>query len=208
MDNHFTTIEPFYKVAKIFGLFPMSFEEPIRKGNLKFTKFSIVRTIATFGFLLTMNGMIIHNHITYQSENQPFLSLMVWSWFLILVYPIIIIQLILQVYFMKDIKSFIYFMHEIDLKFRQLHIKIDHKACRKKIFYITMFVIGNILIRFLGSTFYAFNQAFSVFTEGKMLIQEICYLCFLFYQCVFTLQFIFPAYLIKERFKALKDLLR
>jgi len=83
MDNYFTTIEPFYKVAKKFRLFPMSFEEPVRKGNLKFTKFSIIRTIATFGFLLDMNGMIIHNHITYQSENQPFLSLMFWSWFLI-----------------------------------------------------------------------------------------------------------------------------
>jgi len=169
MDNYFTTIEPFYKVAKIFGLFPMSFEEPVRKGNLMFTKFSIIRTIATFGFLLAMNGMIIHNHITYQSENQPFLSSMVWSWFLILVYPIIIMQLIVQAYKI----SFICFMHEIDLKLRQLHIKIDHKGCHKKIFYTTLFVIGNILIRFLASTIYAFNKAFSVFIVGNILIQEI-----------------------------------
>ncbi|KAL7051665.1 hypothetical protein ACKWTF_004560 [Chironomus riparius] len=208
MENYFTSIEPFYRVAKIFGLFPMNFEEPVRKGNLNFTKISIVRTIGTFALLIAMNCMIIHNHITYQSENQPFLSLMVWSWFLILVYPIIIIQLIVQVYKIKDIRKFLHFMHQIDLKFRQLNIQINHKVCHKKIFYITMFAIGTMLIRFLASTIYAFKKKTFVFTQGNMIIQEICYLCFLFYQCFFTLQFIIPTYLVKKRFEALKDLLR
>lgn len=209
MDNYFTSIEPFYRVAKVFGLFPMSFEQPVSKGNLKFTKFSIMRAIGTFLFLLAMNCMIIHNHITYQSENQPFLSLMVWSWFLILVYPIIITQLIVQMYKMKDIKKFLHFMHQVDQKFRQLRIKIDHKRYRKKIFYTTMLAIGNMLTRFVCSIVYAlYNDAFVFTTQGSMMVQEFCYLCFLFYQVFFTLQFIFPVYLIKKRFETLKDVLR
>jgi hypothetical protein len=208
MDNYFTSIEPFYKIAKIFGLFPMNFEKPIRKGNLKFTKFSIMWTIITFIILLTMNGFIIHNHITYTLENQPFFSLMVWSWFLIVVYPIIIVQVIIQMYKMKDIRKFIHFMHQIDLKIQQLHIQLDHKKFIRKIFCTTIISTGNMLIRFLVSSIYACYSKSFLLTEGSMIVQEICYLCVLFYQCFFTLQFIFPVYLINERFKALKELLR
>lgn len=208
MDNYFTSIEQFFKFAKIFGLFPMSFVKPVWKGKLKFTKLSIIRTIATLVFLFAMNCMIIHNHITYQLENQPFLSFMVWSWFLILVYPIIIIQLILQVVNMKRIRKFHQSINNIDLKCRKLFIKFEHKKYRKIVLYTTVFVISNMVLRFVVSTAYAlFNNHFQL-TEGNMVIQEICYVCFLFYECFFTLQFIFPTYLIRERFTGLKNLLK
>ena len=147
MENYFTSIQPFYRLAKYFGLFPMSYKGPVRKGILKLTACGIIRTLLIFLVLLLMIFLIWINHVMLLSERRPFLINMVWSWFLIVIYPVILLQLLLQLTKMKKIRSFFLFMHEIDGKLEQL-VKIDHKRQRKFIFYNFGFFITIMLIRF------------------------------------------------------------
>ena len=208
MENCYAEIEPFWKISKNFGLFPMSFEGPIGKGSLKFTKLSILRTTMVFGFLLFMIGMIIFNHFVYQSANQSFFESKVWSWFLLLAFPSLIIELIYQIYKTNETKDFIHFMGETDQKFHGLYLKIDHRKYRKFILYVTVTIFGMMLIRFFASLIWFSISDGYYKTGGKMLTQETGYTAVLFFECYFSLQFIFPTFQIRERFVLLRNLLR
>lgn len=208
MDSCYAEIEPFFKISKNFGLFPMSFEGPIGKGSLKFTKLSILRTIVAFGLLLFMIGMIIVNHFIYQSDKQPFLGSMIWSWFLLLAFPSLIIQLIFQIYQTNGTKDFVHFMGEIDRKLYGLYLKINHQKHRKFILRVTVVIFGVILFRFLASLVLFSLRGGYYTTGGKMITQEAGFTAVLFFECYFSLQFIFPTYQIRERFILLRNLLR
>jgi len=208
MENYFTSIEPFYKITNVFGFLPMSFVKPVRNGNLKFTYFSVFRTSLVFVFLLILIFFIIRNHIIFSNENQSFLVVMIWSWFLLFIYPFIIVQLIFQLTKAKDIRDLFCFIDEIDSKFHKLFIKIDHQRYRKKIFRVTVFMIGTLILRFSGSFVVGLLNAEHYTSKGSMQVQEIAYLVFLLYVTLFTLQFVFLTYLLRERFVVLKELLR
>lgn len=208
MENLYTSIRPFYKVLKFFGLFPMNFEGPIRNGNLKITKLSMINTIILFGVLASTMANIIMNHIKFEEEKQPFLGMIIWSWFLIFIYPVIIIQLIIQMTVIKDIRNYFKFMHEIDKKMRGLFVKIDHVRHQKVIFWSTIFFLFTIIARFIASLFNGMVYGVVYATKGNLVVQEFSYVCFLFSETFFILQFVFPTYLIRERFRILTDLLR
>lgn len=209
MENYFTSIEPFYRVAKLFGLFPMNFEEPVRKGNLKHTTCSLLRTGIALLILFGMFMLIIYNHIIYICENQPFFYWMVWSWILIFIFPVITIQLILQILKMKEFKGFFHFMNEIDSKLYQFSVKIDHKRHRKFIYCFTYLWFGMMLIRFCATIFIMKGyEPFYVSSKGSLIVQETSYVFVLFYNCLYSLQFIFITYLLRERFRIINGLLR
>jgi len=204
MENYLTSLEPFYKISK---LLPVSFEKPIRKGNLKFTYLSLLRTAVVFVILFVFIIFILSNHIIFTNENQAFLALMFWSWFLIAVYPTIILQLTFQMIKTKDIRIFFNFMDDIDSKFRKLCIKIDHQRHRKIIFRCTWLMTSTLLLRFLPILIFSILNKDEYKTNGNMTANEISYFGFLVYISAFTLQFVFLTYLLRERFSALKELL-
>lgn len=208
MENFFTSIQPFYRLAKFFGLFSMSYRGSVRKGILKFTICSIIRTLLAFFALFAMIFFILVNHIMLLVEQRPFLINMVWSWFLVLIYPVIFIQLILQVSKMKKLRSFLLFMNETDKKLQQLQINIDHKKQRRFISYNLTFFVGIMLIRCILQGYTMVKNRSIYRTRASVVVQEICYLCYLFYCCLLSFQFIFITYLLRERFRAIKDLLR
>jgi len=207
MENYFSSIQPFYRVAKFFGLFPMSYKGSVPKGVIKFTACSLIRTILAAILLLGMILLIMFNHILFLMERRPLLINMVWSWFLIIIYPVIFFQLILQALRIKKIRSFLLFMNEIDGKLEQL-VKLDHKKHRRFISCNLVLLAGIILIRSLLRWYVLVKNGAQYQTRASVLVQEMCYLWFLFYNCLFSLQFIFATYLLRERFRALKDLLR
>lgn len=208
MENYFTSIQPFYRLAKFFGLFPMSYKGPVRRGILKFTICGFIRTLLAFLVLFTMLFFIFINHIMLLMEQRPFLINTVWSWFLIIIYPVIIFQLILQAIKMKKIRSFFIFMNEIDSKLQQLQVLLDHKKHRRFISYNLAFLVGIMLIRFILQGYALLKSGSRYRTRASVAVQEICFLWFLFYYCLLSLQFVFITYLVRERFRALKDLLR
>ena len=208
MENYFTSIQPFYRLAKFFGLFPMGYKGPERRGILKFTICGFIRTLLAFLVLFGMLFLIFINHIMLLMEQRPFLINMVWSWFLLIIYPVIIFQLILQAIKMKKIRSLFLFMNEIDSKLQQLQVLVDHKKHRRFISYNLVFLVGIMLIRFILQGYALVKNGSPYRTRSSVLVQEICFLWFLFYYCLLSLQFVFITYLVRERFKALKDLLR
>lgn len=207
MENYFTSIQPFYGVAKFFGLFPMSYKGLVPKGVIKFTVCSIIRTLLAAILLLGMILLIMFNHILFLMERRPFLVNMVWSWFLIIIYPVIFLQLILQALRIKKIRSFLLFMNEIDGKLEQL-VKLDHQKHRRYIICNLALLAGILLIRTILQGYALVKNGAQVRTRASIVVQEMCYLWLLIYNCMFSLQFIFAAYLLRERFRALKDLLR
>jgi hypothetical protein len=209
MENYFTSIEPFYRITNIFfGLLPMSFVKPVRKGNLKFTNMSLLRTSTAFVVLFGIIIIILDNHAKYISEQQPFLGIMVWSWVLILLYPMIVIQFSFQMVKAKDIRNFFNFMDGIDSKFYKLFIKIDHNRHRKIIFRITATIIGSLTVRLIGTFVFKIVCHRGYTTNANVFAQEIAYFGYLLYVFIFSLQFIFTSYLLRERFRTLKDLVR
>lgn len=208
MDNYFTSIYSFYRISNIFGFLHLSFLKPVRKGNLKFTYFSIFRTTLVFVTLFLLIILIIRNHIIFTFEKQSFLAVMIWSWFLLLIFPFITVQLIFQLIKAKEIGDFFCFMDKIDIKFQNLFINIDHQRNKKKIFRATLFTIGTLLLRFSGSFVVGILNIKYYTSKGSMQVQEIGYLVYLLYITLFSLQFVFLTYLIRERFIVLKELLR
>lgn len=208
MESCYTEIEPFFKISKNFGLFPMNLEGPFGKEKLKFTKLSILRTIIAFVLLFAMIGVIIVNHFEDISDNQPFLGSMIWSWFLLIAFPALIIQLVFKIFKTNRTKYFIHFMGKIDRKFYGLYLKIDHQKHRKFILFVTVTIFGVILVRLLASLVWFFMKSGYYATGVKMIIQETGYTAVLFFECYFSLQFIFPTYQIRERFILLRNLLR
>lgn len=208
MDNYLTALDPFLKFGYYFGFYPVNFEKHVQKGSLKFTCVGITRTLIIFVIISGMMILIVRNHITFLAENQPFLGMLVWSWFLLFLYPVMIVQLALHLRKIKNIHRFFKLMDEIDGKLRKLFIRIDHRRHQKVILRTTVLAVVTLLGRFsISLTFgIVYNDQFT--TRGSMIGQEVCYVCFLFYETFFILQFIFVAYLLKERFFLLKSLLR
>ena len=205
MENYFTSIEPFYRIT---NLLPMSFVKPVRKGNLKCTNISLLRASTGFVVLIAILIFVVENHVKYNSEHQPFLGIMIWSWLLMFLYPMIGIQLSFQMIKAKDIRSFFNFMDGIDSKFYKLFIKIDHNRQRKIIFRITATLISSLTVRFVGSLVFAIMYRDSFKTNANVLVNEIAYFGYLLYVFIFSLQFVFTTYLLRERFSVLKELLR
>lgn len=162
----------------------------------------------TFGFFLLMICFIIYNHITFMNEDQPFLDMTIWSWFLVFIYPIIVAQLIFQVLRMKHIRKFLKFMDEIDTKLRKLYLKVDHSRHRRLVIKTICILLLVLTLKFTASITMTkiFWKYYS--TKGNRISHEISFLFFLFYESFFALQFIFLTYLLRERFSALQIMLR
>ena len=205
MHNYFTSIELFYR---IFPLLPLSFGKHKKRGNLNLTYSSLLWKFLLFLILFVLMIFIIWNHIIFTNEKQPFLGMMFWSWFLIAVYPTIIFQLTFQMLKTKKIKEFFSFMDEIDRKIRKLCIKIDHQRHRKIIFRSSLLIVITLLLRFLPILIFSIFNKDQYKTNGNMITNEISYFGFLVYISAFTLQFVFPTYLLRERFTSLKELLK
>jgi hypothetical protein len=208
VDSYLTALDPFLKFCNAFGFYPVNFRNHVQKGSLKFTWIAIMKALAVFMFLSGMMFFVIRNHITFMSENQPFIGMLVWSWFLSASYPVMIIHFVLHIIKLKDMHRFFKFMNEIDGKIRKLFIKIDYRRHQRVILWSTVLTIVTLLGRFCTSMGFGIVNIHLFTTRANIIAQEVCYACFLFYESFFVLQFIFVAYLLRERFALLKSLLR
>lgn len=144
MENFFTAIEPFFRILRFLGLFPMNFKAPINTGNIAFSALSGLNTIVSFLILLLAIIATFINHMIFASEKQTFLDYLVWSCFLVITIPIITVQFMIQVVNAKKIKKLVKLMNQIDIKFESLSIKLNYKEQRKWIrnFVILLFIIS------------------------------------------------------------------
>lgn len=114
MDNIFTAVWPFYFVTKTFGLFPMSFEGPARKGNLmqKYRDFVVPFLNVSIGIflvpLIVMYPMTVDNY-------SPLMTTLVH---LIVIFGAVLIlsPFIYQILKRHSIKKFLLDLHYFDKK--------------------------------------------------------------------------------------------
>lgn len=105
MDTIFTAFWPFYCVTKTFGLFPMSFEGPARKGNLvqKYRDFVVPLLNVSIGIfmvpLIILYPMTVDNY-------SPLMTTLVR---LVVIFGavLILIPLAIQIHKRHSIKKFV-----------------------------------------------------------------------------------------------------
>jgi hypothetical protein len=107
MENIFTAYQPFIVFFKFLGLFPLSFDGPARKGNLKFKWKNIFSSCTTilfytfvFGFILTNRKVTVDSKILYYGWSLPSL---LESFF----------QLVLVLNQLKDAKKIVLFLKKL-----------------------------------------------------------------------------------------------
>lgn len=208
MESYSSSVQPFFQVLRFSGFCPMSFKEKNGKRSLQYTKLSMFRCFSLLVFLLIALILVVRNHLIFYGEKQDFLSLEIWSWLLMIVWPCVAIQIIGQIYKIADIRYFLYFMDEIDKKLLKISIKINHKKHRKIIFCGSCLLV----LAFLGRitvcvAFLLINGEYLV-TRGSLMVQEVMYAIFLYFEWMFIMQVCCVTFLLKERFKSLGTTLK
>lgn len=207
MENIFTVAEPFFKVLRVFGLFPLTFNSHARNGDLCLSKLSILSFISGTGMLISMVPIIVYNHIKSIGENESFLNNLIWSWLLIVMFATLVVQHLMQITRLKSIKSYLKSLKVLDEKLRQIHVFIDFRQQKSKIVKTILFLTIFTVVRFCMSLMF---QHYSVDKKiyGVDVAEESCYILILFQEWLFMFQFVIHAYFIRERFELLSNLLR
>lgn len=204
--NNFTAIRPFYKVSRFFGFLPISLEYPTKNRKLQFTKLSVLTTIFGIFLFFLIFPLVIRNHMIFKTENQSILGVMIWSWILLTIFPTILIQILIQIASVKKIQKYFESVHDIDEKIFKLGVFLKFKSQEKFVFYTTWFFIVLTMSRLAFSAHYVLTfDGLFYNTTGSILGQEFCFGFVQVYEWMFILQFVFHAYLIRERFRGLTD---
>ncbi|KAL7051663.1 hypothetical protein ACKWTF_004558 [Chironomus riparius] len=206
MENFYTSIEPLCTFLRFLGFLPRNFINPACKGQLKKTRFSIIQTGFGVGLLLLLSiGNMVH-YFVYEVYKMDLLIYSIWSWILFFANLSFTIECIYQLYKADSITTFFKLMQTIDLKILQMEVSIDHRVHRKIVSNVILITVLLMFARIpLIVIFYGY--VFEFYTR-QVLISEVFYNFLLIYECLFCLQFIIPTYLLRERFKLLKDILR
>lgn len=206
MDNFYTTIELLCTFLRFFGFFPQHLESRASGRSLKVTKLSVFQTIFGVGLIFTLiTGNIVHFYV-YKIYETDFLNNSVWSYILMLGCISVFIQCLFQLYNMDKIKRLFESMHRLDEKFSKNFIFIDHSRQRKVVRNVSMFLIILISLK-IPMIIAVYGLLLEIFTF-EIIVLEVLFCFLLLYECLFCLQFIIPTYLLRERFKVLKNFLR
>jgi hypothetical protein len=199
----YSSFYPFCIFARFLGFFPFGFEGATKNGRLQLTFCSIFFTllgVAILSMATTAQFSMSYHFVIAQSN---FFETTIWTYFLSFVFPIIFLQLFIQTYRANRLKEFIHFVHEVDLKFQDLNVNINHFQQRRRVISFIISMVCVLLARYSSSLLIhlQLDGDFFIFSESL-------YAAYLLYECFFALQFVVPTYLIRERFKELRKMLR
>jgi len=114
MDNIYTSVYPFYCLSKIFGLFPHTFEGPVRNGKFNQTVLDIILSCLSLTLLVAVIGMnLVRTH-----SWEPSSSVLKVSWDLTLLPCVVshIASFVFQVVKRGSIMKFLSLLDEFDIK--------------------------------------------------------------------------------------------
>jgi hypothetical protein len=205
MENIYTSIEAFRVYGNFMGFFPLSFNGPSRKGIWKVKKVNILQVFISLGilFISSVANIIHYLRAWYKWDNIFHFS--IWSWLIMVAYPMIFMQFLFQMSNLNEIKELFKILHEIDLKFQLMSMKVNFESHRKFVKYFTIFIVFTPILNY---SFTFFSGYYLSESDVDSLLQELFYFCYMFYQCYIITQFITFTYLLKERFKLLGELLK
>lgn len=112
MDNIYTAAEPFMKLGKFFGHFPLNFDGPARKGFFKTKWQGVVCSFVIASILITLNVLNSLKRTTVMSK-----SLIITNGWLIAADIVFYSQLALlayQIYRRNFVATFLKQIHDID----------------------------------------------------------------------------------------------
>lgn len=114
MENIFTSVQPFYVLAKVLGTFPMSFDGPACKGLFKVKWHDLTVSALLFAFLLTLSFLKISLADSFIVESVVLQE--AWGLSLIAGLYITLAQLAFQIYKRNEIKQFLRHLDDFDLE--------------------------------------------------------------------------------------------
>jgi 7tm Chemosensory receptor len=117
MENVFTAVEPFVRFANIFGIFPMSFAGPVRKGSLRVKKIDIA--ISSISIAVVSYMTIFNHRITVGSSSM--LLKFAWHFSFGAQYVGSTFLMFYSIFKRKNVVRFLKQIHDIDEKVKFLH---------------------------------------------------------------------------------------
>jgi nitrate reductase gamma subunit len=204
MENFYTSVKPFYNFARILGFFPLVFEGPVRKGVLKKALWTSLLPLMVL-LILSVCNVLHYKHFVHDASSE-FLKFSVWSIATMVNYTLLLLQFIFHLTKASKVKKFMVFMQKCDEKFNATSLFIDHKQQRKYIKCLIFAVLLLTLLRYIETL--VVYKIFLRELQRTSFVQEHFCAYFMLYECFFCLQFIIPAYIVRERFKILKSSLR
>lgn len=114
MENIFTAAQPFYLLSKVMGLFPMSFEGPIEKGNFKVKWHDVIYSLFSLTVPISLIAFNLLAEVTQVSSSALLSD--IWVIHSITGVSLLILQFSYQVCKRKEILRFLEAVNEFDEK--------------------------------------------------------------------------------------------
>lgn len=112
MENIYTTVKPFYFLAKALGSFPMTFEGPTEKGFLRTKWYDVLFTSCLF-FLLTSLAFYKLNGAN-AIDNDSLIMIKAWDSSLFVGLFVFLVHFWLQIFMRNKIKRFLRSLYNFD----------------------------------------------------------------------------------------------
>lgn len=204
MENFYTSLSPLCKFARMMGFFPIALDKQTEKGHVKVTICGSIQTAFVVVIVISILTFSFFNVIQVHNISSDYFLSVLWAWLLVLIYLTILIQILYQLYQLKDVKTFFRHMHRIDTKFFIIRHNFNHIQHHKVIRFWIIFAIGANLSRYIASL------VVHVLLDGiniSSIAIETFFSLFALYETFMTLQLMVPAYQIRERFRIQKNIL-
>lgn len=116
MENVYTIIKPFYILAKVIGLFPLSFDGPMYKGIFKTKFYDVLIPVIVPGMSISLIALNIIINEGPASSSAMLAD--VWKIHTVFGCFLVILQFVVQMNNYKSIPKFLEVLNNYDLKVR------------------------------------------------------------------------------------------
>lgn len=203
MENIYSTAKPFYLLAKLVGVFSMSFQGPMLKGQLVTKWNDVFVLIISFATLLSL--IIIKMNVESFIENESSILIKAWDFALLAGLLMLFITLSFQTWRKQEIKEFLKVIYNFDLEAKKLGIEIDHKKHRQVTYFATLSVIViNTFVNMALPSAYVYSG----FVKSMKFIVPFAYGYIGLFKLYYTYQFSLASIAIRARFRLLNNFLR
>ena len=113
MDNVYTAIKPFYNFVKVLGMFPMTFQGHVIKGNFKTKRSDVVSTCLSFLLFIALCCARTRDGIK-NSQLAPPLSRILWEATFAFILSMLLAQFGIQIFKRNEIEKFLKQVHNFD----------------------------------------------------------------------------------------------
>lgn len=201
MENIFASFKPFYYLSKLLGTFPATFIGPVKKGVLKTKWYDGIIPILSLSVLVFLFEKLIHG--SYIKSDSTILMI-AWNYSLVLELCFLAIQLFLQICSCKGIREFLKLIYEFDDKSKQIGIFVDMKKHKTAVY------SGISLIALLGVVVFGLPILYFCFGTIENINPTVAsaYMYTNLYKFYYAVQLALSCFTVRERFKALNDVLR